>query len=619
MPQDPNDPNQQNNTSNTAGSNQYDSSTPGSSSSTPGTSSGSAGPGTSAPTTPGTNNSQYNQARQQKGTGFTNIQQILNANQGYGQKIGQQIGQGLQSQTSGVNNAINTGQNAFNTAATSAYNTGNSGIQAGAALEQQAGESSDAYANRLANSQGTDYSAIGQGIQNAQYTGPNALSNADQIQSQAATASALGRLAGTTGGQDQLLSNMVAKRGNYSQGDASLDQLLLGQGGEQYVQQGAQALNNIGNTANQAIAGAQNQASNYQNAIANNKQQTLATLQDQLSGAGDSTSNGITGFTTQAANQATQFNTDATRYGQLLSGTNSDGTAIDYSNLSGPDKALLQNGGSLYGIGNQDVYQNTSGVNAGVNASQYGLDNSQFASGNTTPEIQAALAALGSSANLTQGGSYYQGNQSQAAQNLATLLGQSDVKNSIANNQFNTDVFNPTAAFSNNQLTKGVNQQLAGLYGNDVNYENQYNAINPNGDTGLTAAGIDTNATFNNANPNQINVGGNAAAAQSLANDLTGDINTASGGQIGDISNRQGNVGWGDANNALNQANLAAFAQDVAISQAGGQGTYSGVSNNYNTADTAAIQNLQNQTTGSDTTLQNYILKNLLNSGGATS
>lgn len=619
MAYDQNDPNQQNQpTSNTAGSNQYGSSTPGTSTSTPGTSQ-------TQPTAPG--NAQYNQARQQKGTGFTNITQILNANQGYGQKIGQQIGNGLQNQANNVNGAIQTGQNQFNTGAKSAYDTANGAVQSGTALEQQTGESADDYANRLAQSQ--DYATIGQNISNAKYTGPTALANSGQIQSQAATASALGRLAGTTGGQNQLLSTMVANRGNYNQGDTSLDQLLLGKGGEQYVQQGAQGLSNIGNTANSAIAGAQNQANNYSNAISTNKQNTLAALQNQLSGAGDTTSNNITGFTTLAQKQGTDYNNNVTRLGQLLSGKDQNGNPIDMSKLNDGDKNLLTHLND-YGIGDTSVYEHLNGnAQEGADAQANGLTNYNNVVANNSDAIKAALANLGSNLNISQGGSYYKGNQAKAAENLADLLGQSDTKSSIANNQFNTSNFNPTSAFSGlnaektgDQAAQGYYNQQAALGGNIQDVLNQQQSVNqklgiPDLQKTIATQGVTSDAgKAAQAQLDTVMSSPEYQAAQQAQADLARKLSGQAG--IAGTDAEGGSTGQYASNLTPELVALAKQNGNYFTGDAGNQ-SFSNILNPGNWRNSSYFSNLGNQSVGQDTSLQNYVLQNLLNSGGATS
>lgn len=414
----------------------------------------------------------------QKGTGFTNIGNILNANQGAGQKIGQSLGSSLTGQANSVKAGIDASQNQFNTQAGQAKDNANSAIQAGQQYVRAPGTDDATYLNNLNNAD-TDYSKIGQTINNATYNGPTNLANADQLNTQAANVSALGRLAGTSEGQSQLLRSQVAQKGNYSQGQNALDSLLLGAQGQQYVQQGRSDASQVGQAANTAAANAQAQATAAQSAIANNKAQLLQNLNSSLTGSGtvDSTANpqGITGLETTATNQATQYTNDAQRLQQLLSGHDAQGNIIKATDVTDADKALLANSGQ-YGVQNSNVYIDPNDPNSGYNAIN------QLASRLTTQGL---------------GNQYYQGNQQTAAQNLAKILGDTQSQQDIGNNKFNTQILanngdedsilgNAASGINNqinqNQGTVSALQQLAGNYP-QVNVQQLYDTIN-HGDQG---------------------------------------------------------------------------------------------------------------------------------------
>lgn len=381
---------------------------------------------------------------QQRGTGFTNINKILDANTGAGEKIGQKIGSDLSDQANSVRAGIQSSQNSFNQQKQQASDQANNAIKAGTGLTQQAGENQDQYATRLANGT-TDYNQIGQNLQNASYTGPTGLTNAGQVQAQGATASALGKLAGNTQGQTQLLQSMVAKPGQYTSGQSALDSLLLGQNGQQAIQKGRQATIGVGTQAQGAVDQAAAQANALKTGIDTNRANTIQSLQNSLTGAGDQTSNGVTGLQTLAQNQATSFNNDATRLQQILAGKNADGSPI--TTLSDTDKKLIDN------------------------MSQYGIDNTTpFYTGDQNA-TQSALNSLSGSLALNPGQLKYQGDQQQAAQNLASVLGQTDISNSIKNNQFNTNLFSKDPSITNAQNV--AQQEAQNKYSTDLSKENQ--------------------------------------------------------------------------------------------------------------------------------------------------
>lgn len=381
---------------------------------------------------PTQNPDQSNQNRSQnQGTGFTNINQILDANQGAGQKEGQKIGSGLSDQANSVRAGIQSAQSDFSNATQAGSQPANQAIQAGQGLQQQAGEDVNAYSTRLANGN-QDYTQVGQNLANASYGGPMGISNAGQLQAQGANATALGRLAGTQGGQTQLLQSMVAAPGNYTSGQSALDTLLLGQGGQNAIQQGRQATIGSQQQAVNATGQAANEATALKSSIDTNRTNAIQALQNQLSGAGDQTSNNITGLETVAKNNASTFDTNAQRLQQLISGQNADGSPI--TSLSASDQALLQNMG------------------------QYGLQNNPFYSGDTNAR-NIALNSLSSTLSLNPGSSYYQGDQQKAAIDLANVLGQTDQANAIGANTFNTNVYSQDPNVTNAQNIAAQQQQ----------------------------------------------------------------------------------------------------------------------------------------------------------------
>lgn len=360
----------------------------------------------------------------QRGTGFTNINKVLGANVGAGKQMGQKIGSSLSGQAGAIKEGIQQGQAGFQAGMQSGTEQANKAIASGKELQQQEGEQADAYANRLAGigqqptqgqptqTQPMDLSEQGKALRGAAYQGPQGMEKAGQLTSQAATASALAKLGGTAGGQQQLLASQVAGRGGYGSGHSALDRMLLAKGGQQEIQRGRSALTGIEGAAQGAVQGAQQQATAQAASIEANKTKALQDLQSQLSGD--------KGFTSVAKQQAADFNTKAGKIQQMLSGKNlKDGTTIDAthpSQYSQEDIALLNDMGS-YGIDpNQMVY--------GKNAGEYG----------------SALGDISSNVDLSQQ-SRYMGNQGQAAKNLATFLGDQGAS-TINQNPFNEQVFN---------------------------------------------------------------------------------------------------------------------------------------------------------------------------------
>lgn len=158
---------------------------------------------------------QMNQPRPQ-GTGFTNIQRIIGANQG--NKLGQAVSGGIQK----------TGQQA-----TQNLNSANQQFQ------QQVGENTlDTQANKDTQNQLLNKATGGQDLSSndisqaakfraGQYSGPTDLQNSNLLMGQATEAEQLGKLGGSEGGRQGLLQRFVGKP-QYSQGQQKLDTLLLG-------------------------------------------------------------------------------------------------------------------------------------------------------------------------------------------------------------------------------------------------------------------------------------------------------------------------------------------------------------------------------------------------------
>lgn len=353
-----------------------------------------------------------NPSQKQKGTGFTNIGKVLNANQGVGEKLGQKIGGGLSDQANSVREGIQSSQNKFTNQMGTAAGQANNAINAGATYARQAGENDSDYANRVSAGQNVDYSQIGKNLASAAYSGPMGLENANQLNSQASNTAALGRLAGNSAGQSQLLRSQVAQRGNYTTGQNALDSLLLGQGGQKAVQTGRASTNGINQLSNNAILNANNQANVTQSAIDKSKVNAIQGLQNSLTGAGDETSNNILGLNTLAKNQAKDFQDKSSRLGQIVRGE------INPSDMTEDDLNLVNSAGD-YGID---------------------LGSNLYRKGDDAAGINSALGQLGQvSSDL--GSSRYIGNQQNAAQNLAKLLGDTQSQKEIADNKFDSDAF----------------------------------------------------------------------------------------------------------------------------------------------------------------------------------
>lgn len=345
------------------------------------------------------------QGQRQQGTGFTNINKILNAGQGAGQQLGQAIGQGVGQQASQFQTGLGQSQQQFGQGVgqntygdqdqqkiTDTINSITSPGQT-AAGAQKAG--ADANAQQF-----QQYLAGG-------YSGPQQLSNTEQLGRQATNLQQLGQATQSQGGQQGLLQQFVGK-GQYTQGQQGLDALLLGQQGQQGLQQARTQASGAGSQLNQAQTQAALQAK--QAALQNQAfgQQALG----QLTGA----IGGIDTTAQQAAQQATAANQAQALQNQTLAGNLQ--SIINKQNLTptstSSDEALaLQkaiNSGYL-NQGNIGQLGSTYAGNINVNNLMQALQNQPNASGQTvgtgqvlTPAQAAQLQALqnlgGSKVNL---------------------------------------------------------------------------------------------------------------------------------------------------------------------------------------------------------------------------
>lgn len=187
---------------------------------------------------------------QQRGSGYTNIQRIVQANSGnkLGQTIGggiQQAGQQTQQQLGQAQQQFQqqTGQNAFDT-------------EQNKQLVQQVLQDPTKYAQTGSNNPESQAGSQFQKLISGQYQGPMALQGAEQLQSRAADVGQLGQALGSTGGRQGLLQRFVGNP-QYQAGQQKLDTLLLGQTSGPQLAAAKRAALGLQAQATGAIGGAQ--------------------------------------------------------------------------------------------------------------------------------------------------------------------------------------------------------------------------------------------------------------------------------------------------------------------------------------------------------------------------
>lgn len=386
--------------------------------------------------------------RNNQGTGFVNYDDILNANQTSGKRMGQAVAGGLQSQAQSVNQSLQDQQNEFNQGI---QNSQNEWSNTSALADQLANYGTsgnwDAVANASTDANGNpvDFGAAGNNFRNYNYNGPTGLKNASGLQTQAQSASEAGRLAGSAQGQQQLLGQYVGGQ-NYNQGQSQFDQALLNKYGRGDINQARRGLTGLAQQANNAVSGAQSAATNQANLISAQKEDNLKKINNSLYGGtatgGSGTSGGILSLGEQ--NKANEVS-DIQRIRDLITPGK-----IDPSKYTDADKALLA------GMGNR--FQN------------YGVDTARqyYYTPDKNDDMQRALLGVRNIAtDFNVNGNYLlDGNERKAADNLAGFANANipasafaDLSKTYTGNLGNT-IATTTDISKENQT--GVNNEHAG-------------------------------------------------------------------------------------------------------------------------------------------------------------
>ena len=347
-----------------------------------------------APQTPGTP-----EGRRQKGTGFTNIRNLLQANVGAGGVMGAGIASGLGQKAGQLRQDVQS-----------------AGQQFGQQYEQQKdktlgqGGSVAGIGGYLTGAQDVsglseeEAKKLGTGLAEAQYTGPTELANQQALLGRAGNIQALSTLAGMGGiGQGRLLQGSATRRGAYTRGQGLLDQYLIGQdvGAQQAIRD-----------ASAEAAGAAGQVQTGVNVAAQQAEGLKTSIEAQKESVKQDVLKALANTQESASQSAKQYLDQANRIRGLLAGD----IPLDQQNED--DRALMENLAS-YGL-------NEATVNT--------LD---------TDVIDGIIKNIASS-----GVSQYSGQQryktdaeQKAARNLALLSGQSDVAKKISETKFDENLF----------------------------------------------------------------------------------------------------------------------------------------------------------------------------------
>lgn len=430
-----------------------------------GTSTGSSGSsGTSAGNTNGGYQQQTGQPAQaqstvnsynpnkQQGSGYTNIQKVLSANQGNG--LGQAVGSGIQDQTNQTQQNLNNSQQQFNqdTSQNQANTSANSQL-----VQNVLGNTAQYIPGGANAQQGQQF----QQLMSGQYAGPTQLNNSQQIQNQAADVNQLGQATGSQAGQIGLLQRFVGNP-QYTNGQQNLDQLLLGQTGQPQLSDARRGALQLQGQVASGLAGAQATGQQQQNQAQNFGQNVQQQFGNTVSGIN-------TGLQQQA--QTAQQGADQ-NYQQTLKDYQSGNISQQEANLLGLSAPTAVTQNQLQNIG-QYLTQNPNKATAQnvANAQNYAqIDALRQLGGNSAPS--SAQNILQQYAGQDQNAGQFQNQQIQGNgtkfQNDAT--NQVNQYNSVLtplNNQLTTDANNYNAynvPLYGDAITRGVEQgHIAGL------------------------------------------------------------------------------------------------------------------------------------------------------------
>ena len=174
-------------------------------------------------------------SRRKKGSGFTNLQRILGANQGAGERLGSTLRSGVEDRAQTARDRLGASQSQFQ----QGVGQSQSRIQG---INQGAQESFNTAENAPTQIGNTDTDRF-EGIRNLTYQGPDGLQNANEIKEVGREAETLGELSRNREGRMELL-RQFARQGaspQYTQRRQALDELILGSDGERSLKQARRA------------------------------------------------------------------------------------------------------------------------------------------------------------------------------------------------------------------------------------------------------------------------------------------------------------------------------------------------------------------------------------------
>lgn len=215
----------------------------------------------------------------QAGSGFTNLSKYLQANQS--NQLGNAVAGGVQQAGQGARGAIDQAGQQFQT-------------QLGAEKQRldQQGQRVNSVLGNIPGATDEDVNQFAN-IRGGEYKGPTGVANADELRSKANEAETLGQAGGSEAGRFGLLQRFVGRgNNNYNLGSQRLDNMLLGQQGNQQLKAARSGTMGLVNSADKQINSASAQGQEGQGLARQLGDQTIS----KLGGA-------VTDYDTAMANQ----------------------------------------------------------------------------------------------------------------------------------------------------------------------------------------------------------------------------------------------------------------------------------------------------------------------------
>lgn len=205
----------------------------------------------------------------QAGTGFTNLQRVLQANKS--NRLGATVGAGIQKAGQQAVGAINQAGQQFKT-------------EAEKERQRQTGIGETVRGTLGGDLTNVNDNTVSQfeSARSGQSKGPNQIINADQVASQAREAQGLGQATGNEGGRLGLLQRFVGQGNRYTGGQQRLDNLLLGQTGQKDLTQSRRGTFGLNTQVANQQAAAGEVGKELQSGAQNLKDTTIAGLQGKV-------------------------------------------------------------------------------------------------------------------------------------------------------------------------------------------------------------------------------------------------------------------------------------------------------------------------------------------------